>query len=345
MTAPARLRDPVSDTAAPPPLGDADLARVRSALSFEHAVPRRLAHRASVSEVLPTDTADVGGGRYLVAAQGPRSHLLFNDGADRFVDLLVLVETVRQGGTVVAHRFLDVPLELAFVLRSASLEVVDVDALRTALAPAEIVADLRLTDIATTGGVVSRMSAEAAVHVDGRLAARGSGAMIAVPLDAYRRIRPPSLKRVTEPTQQDVVPLAPGLVGRTNPRNVVVGVRETSSDDQTTELSLVVDPSHPHFFDHPQDHVPGTLMLEAVRQAAVVVASRVTGEAPGDLVVTSCTTSFHRYVELGRPATCRVTAGRPVLPLSGALRVPVEVEILQGGGPAAVASLHLCVSP
>lgn len=327
-----------------PPREEADPTGVRRALSFEAAVTRRLAHRSSVSEVLPTDTAEVGGSRYLVAAQGPRSHLLFNDGADRFIDLLVLVETVRQGGTVVAHRFLDVPLELAFVLRSATLEITDVEALRMSSTPAEIVADLSLTDIVTTAGVVSRMSADAVVHVNGRPAARGGGAMIAVPLDTYRRIRPPSLKRSPRHLDDGVVPLAPGLVGRSNPRNVVLGVQAEPPGDGANDFSLIVDPSHPHFFDHPQDHVPGTLLLEAARQAGVVAAARATATAPGDLVVTGCTISFQRYVELGRPTRCRATAGRPVLPRGGGLRVPVDFEIRQGDAPAALASLNVCVS-
>jgi hypothetical protein len=319
-----------------------DLAQLRRTLTFDTASSRRLAHRASVSEVLPTDTADAGDGRYLVAAQAPRSHLLFNDGADRFIDLLVLVETVRQGGTVVAHRFLDVPLDLAFVLRSATLEVLDVDAMRSGSAPAEIVADLVLTDLVRSRGVVTRMSAEATLRVNGRLVARGGGAMIGVPMSAYEKIRPRSLKNRTGPEQHPVAPLAPELVGRTNPRNVVVGRGEGG---EGPPFSLVVDTSHPHFFDHPQDHVPGTLMLEALRQSAVAVAGPVTGAAPHELVVTSCTTAFKRYVELGKPATCHVTPGRATLPTVGGLCLPLDIEIRQGGTPAAMASLRLSVAP
>jgi A-factor biosynthesis hotdog domain len=323
-----------------------ELAELRKTLTFDSASSRRLAHRASVSEVLPTDTADAGDGHYLVAAQAPRSHLLFNDGADRFIDLLVLVETVRQGGTVVAHRFLDVPLDLAFVLRSATLEVLDIDALRSGSAPAELVADLTLTDLVRSQGVVTRMSAEATLRVDGRPAARGGGAMIGVPMNAYEKIRPRSLKTRTQqqdpsrPDQDPVVPLAPGLVGRTNPRNVVVG----TAGETGSSFTLVVDTSHPHFFDHPQDHVPGTLMLEALRQSAVAVAAPVLGAAPQGLVVTSCSTDFKRYVELGRPATCHVTPGRPTLPVLGGPSLPLEIEIRQGGVPAAMASLRVSVA-
>jgi hypothetical protein len=328
-----------------------ELTQLRRTLTFDAASSRQLAHRASVSEVLPTDTADAGDGYYLVAAQAPRSHLLFNDGADRFIDLLVLVETVRQGGTVVAHRFLDVPLDLAFVLRSATLEVLDLDAMRSGSAPAELVADLTLTDLVRREGVVTRMSAEASLRINGRVAARGGGAMIGVPMSDYEKIRPRSLKSVSRteqgngPEQDRVEVLAPALVGRTNPRNVVVGKVTAAGAEAASRFSLVVDTSHPHFFDHPQDHVPGTLLLEALRQSAVAVAAPTLGVSPQDLVVTSCTTAFKRYVELGRPATCHVTAGRPFLPVLGGPSLPLEVEIRQSDLPAAMASLHVSVAP
>jgi hypothetical protein len=111
-----------------------------------------------------------------------------------------------------------------------------------------------------------------------------------------------------------------------------------------SSFTLVVDTSHPHFFDHPQDHVPGTLMLEALRQSAVAVAAPVLGAAPQGLVVTSCSTDFKRYVELGRPATCHVTPGRPTLPVLGGPSLPLEIEIRQGGVPAAMASLRVSVA-
>ena len=60
-----------------------------------------------------------------------------------------------------------------------------------------------------------------------------------------------------------------------------------------------VEPSHPFFFDHPLDHVPGMLLIEAARQFGVAVSHRYYG-VPGDFafVLEGVEVSFERYAEL-----------------------------------------------
>jgi len=312
----------------------------KPALAFDAPVSRTLTHRASVGEVLPTDTLAVDDNHFLVAAQTPRSHLLFNDGPDRRHDLLVVVETVRQGGTVVAHRFLDMPLDRAFVLRSAEVEVVDVDAWRTRPTPSQLVAELRLSDVLRRDGVIARMSAEATVTIDGALAARGGGAMVAVPLGAYRAVRPPTRKR-PRPTATAKPALPPNQVGRRNSRNVVISRPVPVGEGGSRACELLVDPTHPHFFDHPQDHVPGTLMVEAYRQAAVAVGADLLVADADDLFVIGCSTTFLRYAELGTPTVCTVTPGEISLPAEGCPTVPLELTLSQSNATVATASLRL----
>jgi hypothetical protein len=313
-------------------------------LGFDAAVPRTLAHRSSVGEVLPTDTLAIDDSHFLVAAQTPRSHLLFNDGPDRRHDLLVVVETVRQGGTVVAHRFLDMPLDRAFVLRAAEVEVVDADAWRMRPAPSQLVAELRLSDVVRRDGVIARMSAAATVTIDGAVAARGGGAMVAVPLRAYQAVRPPARQR-SRPTLTTSPPLSPDRVGRRNSRNVVITRPVPIGDDGSRMCELLVDPAHPHFFDHPQDHVPGTLMVEAYRQAAVAVAADLLVADADDLFVARCSTTFLRYAELGTPTFCTVKPGKIVLPAEGRPTVPLELTSSQGNATVATASLQLMHIP
>jgi len=313
----------------------------RESLRFDAAVPRTLAHRASVGEVLPTDTLAVDDDHFLIAAQTPRSHLLFNDGPDRFHDLLVIVETVRQGGTVVAHQFLDMPLDRAFVLRAAEVEAVDTDAWRTGPAPSQIVADLRVSDVVRRNGVIARMSADATVTIDGALAAHGGGAMVAVPLSAHQAVRPPSLKKLATSAAVDGSPVLPDRVGRRSRRNVVITEPGAVGGDGGRTCQLLVDTTHPHFFDHPQDHVPGTLMLEAFRQAAVAVAADLAGVDADELFVTRCAAAFLRYAELRSPTACTVKPGELALPADGGVTVPLELTLTQGGATVATASLRL----
>lgn len=55
------------------------------------------------------------------------------------------------------------------------------------------------------------------------------------------------------------------LDSRTKQENMVLS---TSRFSITDHAELVVDKTHPFFFDHPQDHIPGLLLLEAAVQMA-----------------------------------------------------------------------------
>lgn len=323
-----------------------DEAELRSRLRFDAPVARGLAHRAAVSEVLPTDTLRVTDDRFLVAAQTPRSHLLFNDGPNRFHDMLVLVEAVRQGGTVVAHTFLDVPMDIVFVLQRAEVEVVNLDALRAGPAPAQLVVDLQLSDFVRRNGVITTMTGRTTVSIDGAVAAKGGGTMIGVPLRAYHTVRPPALKRspaagATTASPAEVPAALPHRVGRGNPRNVVIDEPRPPASDGSRSCRLLVDPRHPHFFDHPQDHVPGTLMLEACRQLGVAVVADLTGADAADLQPTLLRTAFRRYAELSRPVEVTAVSGEPRLPERGGVTVGLDLSLTQGDATVATASLTL----
>src|SRR5215469_6823843 len=87
-------------------------------LRFDATVPRHFVHRASISETFLTDAIELDADRYLVAAQLPRSHTLYNDVSAGYHDLLAFAEAVRQAGTLLAHRFYEVPEGTIFPLRT-----------------------------------------------------------------------------------------------------------------------------------------------------------------------------------------------------------------------------------
>ncbi|BDH56032.1 hypothetical protein MTP03_09710 [Tsukamurella sp. PLM1] len=98
----------------------------------------------------------------------------------------------------------------------------------------------------------------------------------------------------------------PAAVGREIDRNVVVG--ELRRAGTAVEADVVVDPSHPSLFDHPLDHVPGSLLLEAARQFAVCAAGSASRRAA------TLRSRFDAFVELDVPTTCHA---RIVPPAAG----------------------------
>ncbi|MEU0082468.1 AfsA-related hotdog domain-containing protein, partial [Micromonospora tulbaghiae] len=60
------------------------------------------------------------------------------------------------------------------------------------------------------------------------------------------------------------------------------------------------DRTHPILFDHPLDHVPGMLLLEAARQSTTATLGHTTLPLHID-------STFTRYVELDTPCTIHTT--------------------------------------
>ena len=100
-------------------------------------------------------------------------------------------------------------------------------------------------------------------------------------------------------------PTAPQTVGRMSPMDVVL-----SPVNEPDCWQLRVDTRHPVLFDHPVDHVPGMLLMEAARQAWAA-----THGSPMPLGFTG---AFQRYIELDAPCTIRTaTIGDDSLLVTG----------------------------
>ncbi|MFD0363632.1 AfsA-related hotdog domain-containing protein [Nocardia sp. GCM10030253] len=238
-------------------------------LSFEQTVPCSLAHRRCLGEVFVADTVASGPGEYLAAIQIPRAHSLWSDHLADYHDPLAAVEAIRQAMTVVGHRYQGLPLGTAFSLQRMTAEVEDRSALRnTGTAPLEGIVRIR-SELGSGGGpgylADHSFDGTLTVGVGTALTVRGSG--VAFPPETYAEFRAHQRRDRSGPVVDvsAAVPVPPELVGRRDSRNVVVA-------EVGSVLELVADRRHPSFFDHPYDHVPGPLMLEGFRQAALVAA-------------------------------------------------------------------------
>jgi hypothetical protein len=101
------------------------------------------------------------------------------------------------------------------------------------------------------------------------------------------------------------LPVPPGVpaadVGRALAADVVLA---EPAPGRTDRRRLRVDTAHPVFFDHPLDHVPGMLLLEAARQAALL-------QTGGERAPNAYDAVFHRYAELDEPLWIEAGEGPP----------------------------------
>ncbi|UGT62750.1 AfsA-related hotdog domain-containing protein [Nocardia asteroides] len=265
----------------------------RSGLSFEQTVPCSQAHRRCLGEVFVADTAALGGTEFLAAIQIPRAHSLWSDRVVPYHDPLAAIEAIRQAMTVIGHRYLQVPSGSPLSLQRMQAEVEDLSALyEQPGTPLEGVVRIHTDRHSGGSGYFTDSSFTATLTIGAAIALSVRGGGVAFPPEAYRefrahqqRGRPPE----GEPAAA-VEPAPPGRVGRRDPRNVVIGDPPVDPGDSAT-MALIVDQLHPSFFDHSYDHVPGPLMLEGFRQAALCVA--------GPQAVVALNAEFSGFAELG----------------------------------------------
>lgn len=258
-------------------------------------VPRQLVHRAAVAETLLTGWRRIGADRFDVAAQWPRAHQLHVSSDRTAYEPLLVTETVRQSGTLLAHTEYDVPLGYRFVLQELRVSTRP-EHLAVGPAPAEAAVAVEIFDVRHRAGRVAAFRLTAGVAIEDRQVASAYFAASWTSEAVYRRLRG------GRTATTDAVPLPqpgplPALVGRTVPADVVL-----ARPDRPGRWQLRVDTAHPVFFDHPLDHVPGMLLLEAAGQAARVVGG-------GRCAPVSFHATFDRYAELDQPTWIEAEPG------------------------------------
>jgi 2-oxo-3-(phosphooxy)propyl 3-oxoalkanoate synthase len=295
-------------------------------------VAREYVHRAALAEVFLTGWHEESPDAFTVTAQWPRFHSFYADEGARY-DPMLLCETIRQTFPLLAHAAYGMPLGHALSWSRFRYSL-DPRELAIRERPAELDLRVRCHDIRYRGSVPTRMSMSAEVYRDGRLTAVTGTSFGCHSRAVYERLRRgrTDAGALMQTAAASLVHggEAPALTGRTRPRDVVV----TPADPQGGR-SLRIDTGHPIFFDHPLDHAPGMLVLEAIRQCA---HTELPETSPA--MVTRMDTTFNQYVELDSP--CRLHVSTTATDRTG---TTVRVEAAQNGRTAFSATADVALLP
>ncbi|PNG23526.1 ScbA/BarX family gamma-butyrolactone biosynthesis protein [Streptomyces cahuitamycinicus] len=287
-------------------------------------VPKEYVHRAALAEVFLTDWTTTSPDTFTITAQWPRCHGFYAS-AHGLYDPMLLSETVRQASILLSHAGYGVPFGQQ-VSWSRFQYTVNPDAMRIELTPAE----LRLE---VTCAVRYRRELPAAFTMHFQILRGASllGEATTVsnchPTAVYKRLRGGrDVGRVFAEAPQPTPPLPGADCGRDRLQDVVL-----SPCEQPRRWQLRVDTMHPVLFDHPVDHIPGMLLLEAARQAA-----HAAPPSGGERWPVSMEVAFHRYVELNTP--CWITADPVTSQLDGHDK-ELRIQAIQGDGTAFTARI------
>lgn len=232
------------------------------------AVSPSLVHKRDASAVLVT-AVDTGEDGWTIRARLPAHHTFHNDATGRqagYHDPLHILEAFRQGCIAIGHLTYAVPPEAHFLVRRYELSVLDWRALHYRPEPAAL--DLR-TEVcrefrARGDGPVHGVELAATAMRNGAAAVEMSVSFGWLSDESWQRMRSGSRWEAgPQPVAAD-----PATVGRERPENVVIGPPLHRVGDGSVCAPVVVDTGNPTFFDHPLDHLPAALILEASRQLA-----------------------------------------------------------------------------
>lgn len=272
------------------------------------SVPREFVHKTVQSEVLLTGWFPVGPDRFRVTAQWPVDHPFYGP-VNGHHDPLLIAESVRQTVPLLSHVAYDVPFGHRQTWSTFRYEI-EPAALVATGRPAEVEMDIRCSDVVRRGGRLVSVRMYVEMSVDGVRLGWVETAFSNLSPTVYPRLRG-AYADTAEAVRRSVPlapPMAPGQVARARFADVVL-----SPTNAPLRTELRVDHSHPFLFDHPVDHAPGMLLLEAARQA--------THAAAGDRTVlaTAMDVVFTQYVEFD--ARCWIQAD-----VTGEERVRVRAE-------------------
>ncbi|THA69995.1 hypothetical protein E6P78_11210 [Streptomyces sp. A0958] len=253
--------------------------------SLTTTVPKEFVHRASVAEVLLTDWERVGDLSFTVTGQLPRHHGFFAT-IRGCHDPLLIAETIRQAGILLAHAEFAVPLGHQFLMSDLSVDIAP-EHLLVDTTPAGLDVEITCTDVKRRGANLAGLHFDAVIRRDQQVAATGSATFTCASPAVYQRLRSASIGDGAPAALALTGPVAPQDVGRVSPTDVVL-----SPAPETDCWQLRVDTRHPALFDHSVDHVPGMVLLEAARQASAAFLGH-------PCLPVAITGEFSRYVELG----------------------------------------------
>ena len=271
-------------------------------------VPKEYVHLTRDATVLVTGWRCLEDGEFSLTAQWPSP----DDGL-RY-DSRVLTQTIRQSGLAIAHAAYGVPLSHQTLLHHFDFTVVPGFRVPSGR-PSALGVEVSVSESKRSRRAVSSLGVDIRIFQDNTMVARADSEFGWISPAVYRRLRGENLTAGWNEWPLPA-PVDPRTVGRTSGTDVVLAPGE-----RPNQWQLRNDTAHFLLYDHPVDHVPGLVLLEAAHQAAQAVLHPLPFE-PTDVAST-----FERYVEFDRP--CWI--GAEVVPAPGPGQSTVLVTGTQDG--------------
>ena len=129
-------------------------------------------------------------------------------------------------------------------------------------------------------------------------------------------------------------------VHKVREENVIISdIRRISTEPEEFECDMIVDPTHPFFFEHPLDHIPGMMFTEAGRQMGTAIPHLFLNVPFGTIFISKeFNIRFDAFAELEEPITIRARVNNRSFRHGALFEGTLEGEFYQCG--TIVSSMH-----
>jgi hypothetical protein len=235
-------------------------------LHWNRTIDRTLVHRNSISEVLLTDLIRLGDTEMLIAAQWPRSHRVYRPDRLGRHDPMLLLESIRQTGLAVSHSAFGVGFDQQSLMRDVGFILDPRTEPRALLSATNLAITVHCRDVIMRSGRLRGMTIDLSFAADGLPFATGYGTVRWVSGPSYAALRARGGTRLDWDQlrwSETIPPRAASSIRAADDALL------SSESESSTRRRVVVPLDHPVYFDHPLDHAPGMLLIDAAWQAAV----------------------------------------------------------------------------
>ena len=263
--------------------------RAGQGLTWDRTIDRTLVHRDSIAEVLLTDLIRLADTEFLVAAQWPRSHRVYRPDPIGRHDPMLILESIRQSGLAVSHFAFGVGFDQQSLMRDVSFVLDQQTEPRALLRATNLAITVSCRDVIIRAGQLRGMTIALSFAADDLRFATGAGTIRWISAQSYAALRARGGIRRDWDQLRWSGAIPPRLP---SPIRALPDVLITAESGPGGRRRLVVPLDNPVYFDHPLDHAPGMLLIDAAWQAAL-------DQRADDARLVGCTLDCPAFTELG----------------------------------------------
>ncbi|MBT2369082.1 ScbA protein [Streptomyces sp. ISL-10] len=261
----------------------------------------KFVHRVAEDDILITSWTRLGEDRFHLSADWTVAHGFFAPAPRARHNEMLVAQTIRQAGLLLAHAGFETPTSDQYLMNklqySSDPDYPTVDRTMDAV-------DI---DVRCVPSGRRSLDMHFVFSHDGTIFVTCSAAFSWVPANVYGRLRG---EHAAARPNGAPAPVAPAIVGRRAEDEVTL-----APTDRPSRWELRGDTGHLALLDHPVDHVPGLVLVEAAHQAAFAHAG------PDGFVPTSTSIVPTKYVEFDEPCWIEARDVQGALPGSSAIEV------------------------